>query len=112
MPIALQVAVGLGCSTVMLIIAARVTLQNPGHTLLIDDVGPLYLIWRVLKNQELKRRIMAVDTLSDTEHLRQAGMMNLDMPIIQSGAPECNSVPRTGYYELPLDDDDDGMSEE
>ena len=110
MPIVLQVAVGLGCSTVMLIIAARVTLQNPGHTLLIDDVGPLYLIWRVLKNLELKRRIMAVNALSEPEHLRQAGMVNLD--IIQSGPPECDSVPRTGYYELPLDDDDDDMSEE
>ena len=69
-------AVGLGASTVMLAIATSLAVKNARSSPLVDEVGPMHLIWLAMTNPNLNRRITEVENPS-ARHLRQAGMATL-----------------------------------
>ena len=83
----------------ILLIASSIALRATEHTLLIDDVGPLYLIWLVVTNPSLKRRIAEVEEPS-VDRLRRAGMVNLQAHNLPVG------IAQAEYHNLWKDDDE------
>ena len=73
---ALKAAVGLGASIAMLAIATISNIRSTRSKPLLDEVGPMHLIWLAVTNPRLSRRILDVE-IPSTRHLRQAGMVTL-----------------------------------
>ncbi|KAH9920270.1 uncharacterized protein B0H18DRAFT_1024514 [Fomitopsis serialis] len=71
-----QVAVGLGASTMMLIIATILALRTARSKPLVDEFGPMHIMWLVATNTTLNQRIAGVEVPS-TDLLREAGMTDL-----------------------------------
>ncbi|KZT67675.1 hypothetical protein DAEQUDRAFT_728914 [Daedalea quercina L-15889] len=95
-----QVAIGLGTSIVLLIIASTLAYRTASITALVDEFDPMHLTWLVVHNPLLSQRIAEIDVPS-AGLLREAGMVDLAARRSQS---DLDTVAATEYDELQQED--------